>query len=105
VGLLEAREHVGHDGAGVSGGGGGFDFGAELVVDGLPIEAAQLGVPVFVADGLPDHFEESMFNWRWAGLERAGREKARRPPAAGPGPRVETASSNYSVAAAGLKIL
>jgi len=96
VGLLEAREHVGHDGAGAAVVAAASTLGRSFVVDGLPIEAAQLGVPVFVADGLPDHFEGIDVQLALGRVRAGWREKARRPPAAGPGPRVETASSTIA---------
>ena len=57
VGLLQASHHVVEDFANGVGGLGGFDFGAQFVVHGLPVEAAEFGVPVFVADRGPDLLE------------------------------------------------
>ena len=55
--LFQPAHHVGHDGAGFVHGGGFFDFGAQFVVDGLPVHAVQFGIPVLVAHGFPDLLE------------------------------------------------
>ena len=57
VGLLQASHHIVEDFANRIGGLGGFNFGAQLVVHGLPIEPAEFGVPVFVANRGPDFLE------------------------------------------------
>ena len=59
--LLQAFEHIADgvaDGVADFGGGGGF-FGlrTEFGADGVPVESAGLGVPMFVVDGLPDVVE------------------------------------------------
>ena len=55
--LMQTAEHlVQHAARGVHA-IGRFDLGPELVVDGLPVQAARLGLPMLVADGGPHVLE------------------------------------------------
>ena len=57
MGLLQPRQHVAHDGARFVHRFRLLDLGAELFVDGLPIETAGVFFPVLVANRGPDFFE------------------------------------------------
>ncbi len=55
--LVQAAEHLVQNIARGVHAIGGFYLRPELVMDGLPIQAARLGLPVLIADGGPHIFE------------------------------------------------
>src|ERR1019366_8867488 len=57
VRLLQPSQHVVEDFANLIRGLGGFHLGAQFVVHRLPVQAAELGIPVFVANRGPYLFE------------------------------------------------
>ena len=57
VGLMQSLERVVHGVAGLGHGPGMLDLGSQFVMDGLPVETAELGIEMPVADGLPDDLE------------------------------------------------
>src|SRR5579872_6517743 len=73
VGLMEAPEHIVHDAARRVHAVGFLDGGAQLVVDRLPVKAAGLGLPMFVAHRFPDIFERIDVEPALFGGERGGK--------------------------------
>ena len=68
--LFQPLQHVGHDLTGLFHGAGLLDFREQFVVRGLPVHAAHLGVPVLVANSLPDILERVDVQLAFAGSER-----------------------------------
>jgi hypothetical protein len=57
VRLAETADHFAHDGARLGHGARAFDFRTQLVARGVPIDTAEVLVPVLIADGRPDELE------------------------------------------------
>src|SRR5258708_13441083 len=71
---MQPAEHIAHGLAGLRHGLRLFDRGLKLVVHSLPVEAAQLGIPVRIAHRLPDLLERCDVESFLSGRELAGGE-------------------------------
>ena len=65
--LFQPFQHGTYGLAGLIHGAGLFDLGQHLIVDGLPVQSAELGIPVLVAHGFPDIFEGIEIQLAFAG--------------------------------------
>src|SRR5690242_5779335 len=55
--LAQASHHLTHRLAGLLHGGGALDLRPQFVVNRRPVDAAEAGIPVLIANGGPDQFE------------------------------------------------